>query len=355
MRIRQQVLTMAVLLTGVILGQGSIKADVLYPLDVPAQLSPKAEFSRLTGVAHTPDGVSIAVGPRGHILSSDDSREWNQREVPVSSDLVAVQFPSSRVGWAVGHDGVVLKTEDGGRSWSIKLDGRTYGDILVDYYEARIVDGDEQLEYALNEARRFRDEGASKPFLGVWFKNEQEGWVVGQFNLILKTVDGGETWEPWIHRTDNGMAYTLFSIQGIGNDVFIVGELGLLLKLDSVSGRFEKIETPYPGTFFGIAGHENFLVAYGLRGSAFASRDEGENWHRLQTGLSSGVVDGSILNDGSLVLASASGYVVRSTDGGETFKQIMYPERMAIGSLTQVGPNELLIVGDQGTRVISIQ
>lgn len=33
--------------------------------------------------------------------------------MPVSSDLVAVSFPDAANGWAVGHDGVVLKTSDG--------------------------------------------------------------------------------------------------------------------------------------------------------------------------------------------------------------------------------------------------
>ena len=32
--------------------------------------------------------------------------------VPVSSDLVAVAFPTPQQGWAVGHDGVILASAD---------------------------------------------------------------------------------------------------------------------------------------------------------------------------------------------------------------------------------------------------
>ena len=39
---------------------------------------------------------------------------WQQADVPVSSDLVAVPFPTPTHGWAVGHDGVVLHSADAG-------------------------------------------------------------------------------------------------------------------------------------------------------------------------------------------------------------------------------------------------
>ena len=43
--------------------------------------------------------------------------------MPVSSDLFAVHFANASKGWAVGHDGVVLASSDGGQSWTKQLDG----------------------------------------------------------------------------------------------------------------------------------------------------------------------------------------------------------------------------------------
>jgi photosystem II stability/assembly factor-like uncharacterized protein len=72
----------------------------------------------------------VAVGQRGHVLISDDAGEkWQQSEVPVSADLVAVHFPDAEAGWAVGHDGVILNSTDGGRTWVRQLDGRTLGNV----------------------------------------------------------------------------------------------------------------------------------------------------------------------------------------------------------------------------------
>src|SRR5688572_31283560 len=99
-------------------------------LDTPAQKSALAPRTLLTGLARAGERV-VAVGQRGHALFSDDAgKSWQQAEVPVSSDLVAVQFPTATAGWAVGHDGVVLHSADAGKTWARQLDGRSLGDVL---------------------------------------------------------------------------------------------------------------------------------------------------------------------------------------------------------------------------------
>src|SRR3954464_14245696 len=100
------------------------------PLDAASSsstLSPR----RLLNAAVFAGGRVVAAGQRGHVGSSDDKgKTWTQAEVPVSSDLTALSFPSSQRGWAVGHDGVVLATTDGGRSWTRQLDGRGIEKLL---------------------------------------------------------------------------------------------------------------------------------------------------------------------------------------------------------------------------------
>ena len=156
-------------------------------LDTPAQKSPLAPRGLLNGLARAGKRV-VAVGQRGHVLLSDDAgKSWQQADVPVSADLVAVHFPDAEAGWAVGHDGVVLHSTDGGRTWVRQLDGRSLGDVLVAYYERS---GDEKW---LGEAKRFAAQGAENPFLDVWFHDARNGYVVGAFGLVLRTADGGET------------------------------------------------------------------------------------------------------------------------------------------------------------------
>ena len=94
-------------------------------LDTPAAKSPLAVRALVNGLAIAGTRI-VAVGQRGHVLLSDDAgKSWQQAEVPVSSDLVAVSFPSASTGWAVGHDGVVLHSTNAGGRWTRQLDGHS--------------------------------------------------------------------------------------------------------------------------------------------------------------------------------------------------------------------------------------
>ena len=96
-------------------------------LDVPAVKSPLATRSLLNGLARAGDRI-VAVGQRGHVLySDDDGKTWQQAAVPLTSDLVAVHFPTLSTGWAVGHDGVILRTTDSGANWTRRSEYQAHG------------------------------------------------------------------------------------------------------------------------------------------------------------------------------------------------------------------------------------
>jgi photosystem II stability/assembly factor-like uncharacterized protein len=273
--------------------------------------------------------------------------------VPLSSDLLAVQFPTSEVGWAVGHDGVVLRSADAGQSWQRVLDGRTLGTLMVQSYEKRLASGDASVAKALEDAKRMAQEGPTKPFLSVYFRNADEGWVVGQFNLILHTDDGGKTWEPWLDRTENPDGYSLHSIRGVGGKVVIVGELGLVLVLDQAGGRFRRLNSPYPGSWFAVAGTRRSIVAMGLRGSVWRSSDAGANWTMLKTNTEGAVNAGTVVDDGPLVLVTQQGSVLVGSVDGTTMEQIPRPEGVVnLYDALSVESGWLLLAGSRGvTRV----
>ena len=265
----------------------------------------------------------VAVGQRGHIVYSDDAgMQWQQAQVPVSSDLVAVHFPTSAQGWAVGHDGVVLHSSDAGETWSRQFDGREIGPTLLAYYQrlAAARPDDELLATRVAEARRMAEEGADKPFLDVWFENDHVGYIVGAFNLIFRTDDGGLTWTPWLDRTDNPGALNLYALRPVGNQLFIVGEQGLVLKLDPAVEHFHAIPTPYNGTYFGITGKPGAVLVFGLRGNAYRSVDGGRQLEQGRLGLPVSITASTVTADGRIVLLSQAGHVLVSVDDGASFK-----------------------------------
>ncbi|WP_223531713.1 MULTISPECIES: WD40/YVTN/BNR-like repeat-containing protein [unclassified Pseudomonas] len=334
-----------------------VAADFADVLDTPAVHSELAGKGLLTGLTRAGERL-IAVGQRGHILYSDDAgQHWLQAQVPVSSDLVSVYFPSAQQGWAVGHDGVVLHSSDAGQTWNRQLDGRQVGPLLFDYYQKQLAKQPDnpELQARVADAQRMKEEGADKPFLDVWFENDQVGYIVGAFNLIFRTDDGGHSWTPWLDRTDNPTALNLYALRPVGNDLFIVGEQGLVLKLDRSTERFNATPTPYNGSFFGITGKPGFALVFGLRGNVYRSVDGGASWNKIDLGLPLSITASTITADGRIVLVSQAGHVLVSADDGASFK--LQPNTVqapvAAAQISAVG--SLVLAGTRGLRQLPLE
>ena len=327
------------------------------PLEMPAQRSVLASKSLLVGVARAGARL-VAVGQRGHIVWSDDEGStWTQAGVPVSSDLTAVTFVDERRGWAVGHDGVILNTLDGGRNWTLQLDGRSANRQLVAALQARAAANPSSAAYRqlLAEALRYEEQGPDKPFLDVWFPDANNGFAVGAHNLIVRTNDGGRTWEPWFDRTDNDKLLSLHAIGSVGDDVYIVGEAGLVLRLDPTARRFVALKTGYAGSFFGALDGGRGVLVYGLRGNAYRSADRGATWQKVDTGLPAAIVSGFRATDGALVLADTGGRIARSLDAGQTFVPVKLDRTVPVAGIAESSNGRLIRVGPLGASVARME
>lgn len=296
-------------------GTSPATAAFVDPLDAPAQPSNKAQSSILIGVTQTPSGRWVAVGRRGHILYSDDAESWKQAAVPVSVDLVAVQFPTATNGWAVGHGGIILHSSDSGKTWTKQLDGKQLADLLIQHWKPLAAHADEDHPsptYALQDAERFKEEGPGRPFLDVHFIDEKTGYAAGAYNLLLRTNDGGAHWQVLADLTDNPSAFHFNAVQVVEGSAYLVGEQGLLLKEDPATHRFTAIPTPYNGTWFGLIARSDFLLLFGLRGSAYLSHNQSHDWTKVNTGTDSTITSGVSLPDGRIALATADGELLIS-------------------------------------------
>jgi photosystem II stability/assembly factor-like uncharacterized protein len=284
-------------------------------LDAPAVLSDATRNSTISGIARRGDRL-VGVGAAGIILLSlDGGAEWKQVPSPVSSDLVSVKFIDDTLVWAVGHDAVALRSTDGGANWERMLDGRSVLQLLESTYSERAAKGDALAQEMLKELSRSAKQSATPgvlpaPFLDLWFGEGGEGYLVGAFGLILHTADGGKRWEPWSERADNEKRFHLYGATGDGQQVYLVGEQGLLLTIDRQQQRFVKVTTPYAGTYFGIDAAPARLVAYGLRGNAYVSRDEGRTWQKIDTATDAHIVAAVKAGDDRLLLVSQAGQVL---------------------------------------------
>jgi len=90
----------------------------------------------------------------------------------------------------------------------------------------------------------------------------------------------------------------------------------VLLRLDAAGQRFVRVETPYKGSYFGLATAGEAVLAYGLRGNAFLSSDAGASWRKLETGTDANLV-GAALQADALWLATQGGDILAGTFAAE--------------------------------------
>ena len=339
---------------GSLLMQGAVlAAGYVDVLELPAKASALAVRSPLVGIARAGERL-VAVGQRGHIVYSDDAgQHWEQARVPLSSDLSAVFFPSPTQGWAVGNDGVVLHSSDAGATWSKQLDGRQIGDLLIRHYSALAAaqPGSEHWPLLVAQGRRLAAEGADKPLLDVWFADDKLGYVVGVFNLILRTEDGGQSWTPFQDRIDNPQGFHLNAIASTGDGLYIAGEQGLLLKWEEGRQRFTALHTPYQGSFFGVIGKPAEVIVYGLRGNVLRSTDGGEHWSPLNSGPQASITAAIIDAQGRYELFTQAGYTLVSSGTG--LQTLAQPGLPPVAGAVRAADGSRVVVGSRGAQALA--
>ena len=330
-------------------------SDFIDPLERPSpELGSLGANVRVNAVSRAGEHL-VAVGPRGLVLvSSDLGQSWTQHQTPLSSDLVAVRFRSDKLGWAVGHDGVVLNTQDGGLTWVKQLDGLQAVERIKAFYNLDGPGAPALPEQMRDDLTRMVADGADKPFLDVLFISDREGFAVGAFNFAMRTLDGGQSWTPIIDKTDNPLGYHMYSLALAGDDLYLAGERGLLRRWNTASESFETVETPYEGSFFGVvAKNRDTLFAYGLQGNIFRSTDRGRTWTHLDVPGEASITSAALLPDGRLVFVDLGGRALITADDGQTFTPLAGKRAMPYFGVTSVQGDRVLVVGRNGTDVIS--
>ena len=112
----------------------------------------------LNAVAAVDATTFVAVGDQGALMrTTDGGQRWFVEDSSTNANLVDVAFASASVGVAVGSNGTIVRTNNGGASWAVVS-------------------------------------GVVEPLNGVAFGTTTVGLIAGDNGTLLVTDDGGATW-----------------------------------------------------------------------------------------------------------------------------------------------------------------
>lgn len=337
-------------------GVAAQKDSFVDPLDAAAVMHQSIAGRPLMSVAHAGERL-VAVGMRGLIAVSDDNgKTWTQISAPVRSDLLGLSFPTASEGWAVGHDGVVLHTADGGKTWSKQFDGRMAATMLIQNYRTRIAAGDAALQPYLDQLTLNYRAGPSLPLLDVMFRDTLHGIAVGPFGMAIATDDGGTTWVPILERIENPDFLHLDAIREVAGNVYIAGEKGSVYRLDPDTGKFHRVETGYAGSFFGLTGNDDVLLAYGLRGTIYRSVDRGATWSALQSPLHGTITSATYVPQrNEFVFVSAAGEIAVADESAQVLRLLNASRPTVITGVQATADGTLVLSGLDGVSFAALQ
>ena len=165
----------------------------------------------------------------------------------------------------------------------------------------------------------FKNSGTDEWLRDVFFVDDQIGWVAGNHGIILKTIDGGNTWV-----IQNSSTYTLYSIHFINtNTGWAVGTFGKILKTTDGGSSWTVSSfgtNVFSSVFFA---DENHGWICGWFGSILKTTDGGLTW----TPVGVSAIDNFFslsFSDNLKGVAVGTGYIARTSDGGNTWGLVQF-------------------------------
>jgi len=306
---------------------------------------------------------------------------WYEQDSGTTVSLTSVAAVDTMTAWAVGAEGTVLKTADGGASWLPQTSGTslTLEDICaVDANTAWIIGsgGIATREYVVlrttNGGTTWNTivSGAGFLLTDITAVDAMTAWVAGAEGIISKTADGGTSWAIQPTGTTHAIrdikavdADHLWAVGGTGDPTWYI-DGGVILKTDnggnSWSARTEQyylwraISAADADTAWAVGSHQTFNGFPPMTvGVCRKTSDGGATWNDLIGSSTAYGVDVEAADALSVWEVGYAGYgsepISKTTNGGITWSNPQYYAASILNGISAADPDHAWAVGATGT------
>ena len=312
--------------------------------------------------------LGIAVGESGNVVRTTNGGQTWTTVQPVGSAqrLWDVEFASADAVFASGDAGTIARSTDGGLTWnSIQSGGAavTHGFDSLDAQHAWAgQDGGEMVWTTNGGAQWVRSLvsgfDAYGHVLAVAMADASTGWAAGwndvfpfgSRGVLSRSTDGGHTWQTQLQVTD----FAFMGLEAIdAQTAFAVGSFefaggGLVLRTQNGGATWQDV-TPPTGGFRDVV----FLDAttgWVVGSSISKTTDGGTSWTKQYGTEASELADISFADEQNGWAVGYSNLVLHTTDGGQhwTPQNVGAPPLTAVTGITAVSPTTAWIAGWYG-------
>jgi len=276
----------------------------------------------------------------------------NKVESNTKVNLNSIYFANEKFAAAVGDEGTIIVSNDGGTSWAVKYFNRkvNLSDVYCSASGKSILVGDSS---AIFYSNNFLDTIQHIPFqqgytfFKVKFIDEQTGFITGNKGIILKTNNGGINWYKVITNT-NDLIFDLSFIDSKRG--YAVGWNGMILKTINGGENWQRIDSGIDDNYFKSVDFTKYgfgLIAGG-DGMVLRSTNYGEDWSSQKLIEIGGLQKAMFISESTSVLIGSRGTIMITKDKGENWNLV---DSQIISNINNISVNpdgHLYLVGVNG-------
>ena len=313
----------------------------------------------LQGIFSTNDGKVWTTGNYTSILFSEDSGDNWTDQVPGQKGIInKADFLNDKYGFAVGNEGIILKTTDGGAIWEDlsfqSID--SYFDVkILDQNQIFILSSGKLLlssDGGINWDEKYKDDVGS--ITSFYIKSTNEIFITSRDGEIARSVDGGSTWNLVYNQTGYFTDIEFMDSQ----NAIVTGFNGIILKSSDGGLTWTQKRGDNSNNFKSITfvnNLEGWVAASNYTDTIFHTLDGGETFEEKYLGLKIFWYDVTFMDTDTGWIAggsSGSSRILKTTDGGETWN-LDYSGALAFRFIkAPIKSKEILWAGGIGGNIL---